>query len=396
MNPALHPAAPVAGAPTDPVLDVYLAGVGHVGGALLGQIAALPASGLRLIGACTRRTSAFAASGLDAAAPDLRPEAADLDALVQTLARHAAARPTVFVDATGSPEVADLVEPLLAAGVSVVTPSKLANTRSQDLYDRLRALAAGGRVHYRYETTAGAGLPVVGTVESLVATGDRVRSIRGVLSGTMTYLFGQIERGASFSTAARWAHEQGYTEPDPRDDLSGEDVARKLLILARSAGFKAERTDVEVESLVPPEAASVPVTLVTDALAASDAAWADRVARAEAEERRLRYVGRLEPREGRAPLLRVGVEAVPAASPLGRLGGTDNLVEITTDRYAASPIVVQGPGAGPAVTAAGVLADVLAVARAARPEAGASEAGASEAGAAAEASATPRRAAAGS
>ena len=370
-SPVLQSASPSAGAPPAPVLDVYLAGVGHVGSALLGQMAALPASGLRLVGACTRRTSSFAASGLDPAAPGLRPDPPDGPALVEALARHASRRPTAFVDATGSPEVADLVEPLLAAGVSVVTPSKLANTRSQDAYDRLQALAATGRVHYRYETTAGAGLPVIGTVESLVATGDRVRSIRGVLSGTMTYLFGQIEKGASFSTAARWAHEQGYTEPDPRDDLSGEDVARKLLILARAAGLRAERADVEVESLVPPEAAGVPVTLVTDALAASDAAWADRVARAEAEGLRLRYVGRIEPTASGARL-RVGVEAVPAESPLGRLGGTDNLVEISTERYAASPIVVQGPGAGPAVTAAGVLADVLAVARAVRTEAAAS------------------------
>ena len=355
---ALH-AAP---APARP-LDVYLAGVGTVGGALLGQIARLKPGTLRVIGACSRRRSAVDLGGLEPA--DLALDAAppDWPAILNRLTAHAAGTPTVFVDATGSPDVADLVEPLLAAGVSVVTPSKLANTRSQAAWDRLHALSASGAVHYRYETTAGAGLPIVRLLEDLVATGDRVRSVRGVLSGTMTYLFGQIERGATFSEAARAAQEQGYAEPDVRDDLSGEDVARKLLILARAAGLRAERADIEVESLVPPEVADVPATLVTDALAAADGAWAERVAQAEAAGRRLRYVGEIRA-EGDGARFRVGVSAVPTDSPLGRLGGADNLVEITTDRYATSPVVVQGPGAGAEVTAAGVLADVLAVARA--------------------------------
>lgn len=358
-SPALHPAAPVAGSPASD-LDVYVAGVGHVGGALLRQIAALPHRSVRVVGACSRQRSALNLDGLaDGAA--LSPGAPDWPAVVAALAGHARQRPTVWVDATGSPDVADWVEPALAAGISVVTPSKLANTRSQASYDRLRALSTG-RVHYRYETTAGAGLPVVATVENLVATGDRIRSIRGVLSGSLTYLFGQIERGVLFSEAVRRAHVQGYAEPDPRDDLSGEDVARKLLILARSAGLRVERSDIAVESLVPPESVDVPATLVTDTLAVADAAWAERVARATERGERLRYVASVET----VPDLRfrVGVQSVPASSALGTLAGTDNLVEITTDRYAASPVVVRGPGAGAEVTAAGVLADVLAVGRA--------------------------------
>ncbi len=358
-SPRLHPAAPVAGAPAAPALDLYLAGVGNVGGALLSQIAALPGRPIRVVGACSRRRSAFDPAGLDLAAPPFADAPPDGPAVLQALA--SSDRPTVFVDATGSLEVAGWVEPMLASGVSVVTPSKLANTRSQSSYDRLRSLAVG-RVHYRYETTAGAGLPIVATVESLVATGDRVRSIRGALSGTLTYLFGQIERGVPFSDAVRRAHVQGYTEPDPRDDLSGEDVARKLLILARSAGLRVERSEIDVESLVPPEAVDAPATLVTDALAAADGVWADRVARATERGERLRYVASVETVPQRR--LRVGIEAVPAESPLGSLAGTDNLVEITTDRYAASPVVVRGPGAGADVTAAGVLADVLAVCRA--------------------------------
>ena len=374
-----HPAAPVGGAPLDsaPALDVFVAGVGVVGGALLDQIGSLPDEArLRLIGAATRRGSAWAPGGL--AIPDLHAELAkgappDWPRLLRQLDAHASERATLFVDATGVPAIADVTERLLAAGVSVVTPSKLANTGSQDQFDRLRQLGDGARAHYRYETTVGAGLPVLRTVTDLVETGDRLRSVRGVVSGTMTYLFHQLERGTPFSSAVRAAVEQGYAEPDPRDDLSGEDVARKLLILARTAGLRVERDEVEVESLVPDGARDVPRTLVTDALADADALWADRVGAATASGQRLRYVGRIERARPHAGgdtsgwRLGVGVEAVPADSPLGGLRGTDNLIEVTTDRYALSPLVVQGPGAGPAVTAAGVLADVLTVARAVRP-----------------------------
>lgn len=355
-----------------PQLDVFVAGVGGVGRALFDQIRALPPnrSPLRLIGTATRNGSVFAPSGL---APDTLLDAlatstaTDWPVLLRQLEAHAATRRTLFVDATGAGDVADFTEHLLSAGISVVTPSKLANTGSQDLFDRLRQLGDGTRAHYRYETTVGAGLPVIRTVTDLIDTGDRLRSVRGVVSGTMTYLFHQLERGTPFSAAVRSAVEQGYAEPDPRDDLSGEDVARKLLILARTAGLRVERTDVTVESLVPDAARDVPRTLVTDALAEVDGVWAERAEAATAQGLRLRYVGRIE-REGSNGTsswrLVVSVEAVPADSPLGGLRGTDNLIEITTDRYALSPLVVQGPGAGPAVTAAGVLADVLTVARA--------------------------------
>jgi aspartokinase/homoserine dehydrogenase 1 len=364
--------APVPDARHATPLDVFVAGVGHVGGALIDQIGALPPPSadrppLRLIGACTTRGGVFAHHGVDA--DGLRSALADAPApdwprLLDQIVAHAQARPTVFVDATGHPAVADHVEPLLAAGVSVATPSKLAPTRSQAAFERLRALGDGGLAHFRYEATVGAGLPVIGTLRDLVATGDRVLSIRGVFSGTMTYLFSQLERGVAFGEAVRRAYEQGYTEPDPRDDLGGEDVVRKLIILARTAGLRVERSEVEVESLVPAGAAGLPLTLVTDAFGADDGGWAARVGAAARDGQRLRYVGRVEPGADGRGRLRVGVEAVAAESPLGRLGGTDNLIEITTARYAHAPLVIQGPGAGPAVTAGGVLADVLAVARA--------------------------------
>ncbi|WP_412069860.1 aspartate kinase [Rubrivirga sp. IMCC43871] len=366
---ALHPAAPTAGPPlTQPaagLVDVFVAGVGHVGGALLRQIAALPGRPrLRVVGGSTTRGAVLRPDGVpaDALAAALAVCAPpDWPALAAALADHA--RPLVVVDATGSSEVAARYEALLGAGVHVVTSSKLANAGPLDLFYRLQALGDGRRAHYRFETTVGAGLPLVRTVEDLAATGDRVRSVRAVLSGTMTYLFSEVEHGVPFSVAVAEAVRRGYAEPDPRDDLSGEDVVRKGLILGRAAGLATERAEVEVDGLASVAVRAAPRDEVVARLAAEDGAWARRARSAEAAGHRLRYVARLDARGGRGHL-RVGVEAVPADSPLGRLGRTDNVVEITTDRYAASPLVVQGPGAGAEVTAGGVLADVLAVARA--------------------------------
>jgi homoserine dehydrogenase len=326
-----------------------------VGGAFLDQLEAIAHPGLRLVGACTTRGHVLDPRGV-------APEAA------REGVRHggrpdwrevlgALPRPAVFVDATGSAEVAGLYEEAFRAGLHVATPSKLANTRSQELFDRLASEARAAGLHYRYEATVGAGLPVIRVVQDLVATGDRLRAAQGVLSGTMTFLFSRVEDGVPLSAAVREAAEAGYAEPDPRDDLSGEDVARKLLILARTAGYRIEREEVEVESLVPPDLARVGRDAFLEGLAAHDGAWARRAEAARAEGQRLRYVGRLA--GGR---IRIGVEAVPADSPLGSLRGTDNLLQLTTDRYATSPLTVRGPGAGPPVTASAVLADVLDIA----------------------------------
>lgn len=194
---------------------------------------------------------------------------------------------------------------------------------------------------------------MIRVVQDLLVTGDRVQAARGVVSGTMTYLFSQIEQGVPLSEAVRL----GYAEPDPREDLSGEDVVRKFMILARTAGSRVEREEVEVENLVPAELAGGPRETFVESLVAFDREWADRAAAARERGERLRYVGRL--REGR---IRVGVESVPADSSLGMLKGTDNLLQLTTDRYSTSPLTVQGPGAGPAVTASGVFADILDIA----------------------------------
>jgi aspartokinase/homoserine dehydrogenase 1 len=346
-------------------LSVYLAGVGAVGSALLRQIDDRDASPptLRLLGGCTSERALWLSP--DQGAQALRNGLADappLDwpAIVDRLTQEAP-RPLVFVDATGHPEVADRYERLLGAGLHVVTASKLANTRSQAAFDRLRTTAAEQGVQYRYETTVGAGLPVVQTVQDLVDTGDRIRSIRGAVSGTLTFLFSALRTGASFSDAVRAAIDRGYAEPDVRDDLSGTDVARKFLTLARTAGHPLERDDVQVESLVPDALADRPYDAFLDRLGTVDERWRARSEAAAAEGAVLQYVGRFS-----ADGIDVGVRHVPEDEAFGRLDGQDNLFEVTTDRYAEAPLVVRGPGAGPAVTAAGVLADVLKVARTGR------------------------------
>ena len=356
-------ARPVDAEPAAEV-DLYLAGVGSVGQALLEQIASMPEGEVRIsmIGACTAQRAVWDEDGVSA-----RSVAGGLEGggqrarWSQILPRleRSRERPLIFVDATGSVEVARHYERLLQAGVHLVTPSKIANTQEQAYFDRLQEAARAGRAHYRYETTVGAGLPIVQTVQDLVDTGDRIREIRGSVSGTLTFLFSELRAGTPFSRAVQKAIGRGYAEPDVRDDLSGEDVARKFIILARTAGLTIERSQLQVESLVPESLRRVAPEAFLEKVPTSDAGWRQRTKRARDKETTLQYVGHLA--EGR---IRVGVQEVATSSPFGQLQGTDNLLEIYTDRYAATPLVVRGPGAGPQVTAAGVLADVLKVARA--------------------------------
>lgn len=356
---ALHPKQ-TAKRTTAP-LSLYLAGVGSVGTALLYQLSELQedAERPRLIGACTSTHAAWTPPHPTPSAVAHHLEHGSTlhwPAVLERLIEHAP-RPLVFVDATGHPDVAEHYTTLLEAGIHVVTPSKLANTRSQHVFDRLHTTAAQQNVQYRYETTVGAGLPVVRTVRDLHATGDRIQTIRGVVSGTLTFVFSRMRRGDSFSEAVETAIRKGYAEPDVRDDLSGEDVARKFLILARAAGASIERDAVEVESLVPDSLRDLPHLAFRRRLGTVNDQWQDRVEEAAARDAVLQYIGEWAPGSG----IRVGVEAVPSNTDFGRLKGQDNLFSITTARYNESPLTVQGPGAGPNVTAGGVLADVLAV-----------------------------------
>jgi homoserine dehydrogenase len=209
----------------------------------------------------------------------------------------------------------------------------------------------------RHEATVGAGLPVIDTLHKLQDSGDRVLRIEGCPSGTLGFLFGELGRGAAFSGALRAAMARGYTEPDPRDDLSGTDVARKALILARLVGFRGDLGSIAVESLVPPALRGVPRDEFLARAGELDAPWAARVRAAAAKGRVLRYRARVTPRT-----ITVGIVSVAATDPLGALSGTDNQFAFTTARYRPQPLVITGPGAGAAVTAAGVYGDLLALA----------------------------------
>ena len=316
---------------------------------------------LRLVGLANSRRMAWDETGLpfstdvldDTESSGRRSEPADLDALDERLLAGGLER-RIVVDATASEAVARRYVRWLEAGVGVVTPNKKANTLDMAYYRRLHEAAGRREVSYHYETTVMAGLPVVFTVRDLLRSGDRIDHVEGVFSGTLAFLFNRLAEGAKFSEAVREAKARGLTEPDPRDDLTGEDVARKLLILARETGRVVERADLEVESLVPAALADVSVDDFMVGLDALDAAWAERVAHAEAGGRRLAYVGQITERG-----LHVGVEAVDRSSPFGASKGTDNVILIQSARYHETPLVVQGPGAGPDVTAAGLLADLV-------------------------------------
>jgi aspartokinase/homoserine dehydrogenase 1 len=275
-------------------------------------------------------------------------KSANLDELVDLVCGSHLER-TIIVDATASDTVARRYAELLERGIAVVTPNKRANTMEQAYHDRLQRTATRRGVPFLYETTVGAALPIITVLADVVRSGDRVRRIEGVLSGTLAFVFNRLADGCSFSEAVVEARSLGFTEPDPRDDLRGDDVARKILTLAREAGWRAERSDIEVESLVPAALETGSVEEFLSGLAGYDDGWRQRL-----DAGPLQYVAVAEPGH-----LQVGVRSLDSADPFARLDATDNMVIFTTDRYSSRPLIVQGAGAGPDVTAGGMIADVV-------------------------------------
>jgi aspartokinase/homoserine dehydrogenase 1 len=261
----------------------------------------------------------------------------------------------VIIDCTASQAVAELYGTWLERGIHVITPNKRANTSALSYYRRLREANRTVGAHFLYETTVGAALPIIQTLRDLVQTGDEIVEIEGILSGTLSYLFNSFDGTRSFSSLVKAARELGYTEPDPRDDLSGADVARKIVILAREIGMTAELSDVHLKGLVPEELTQGPVSDFLAALPKYDAQMEQLRREAHGRGDVLRYVGRVG-RDGKAS---VALASYPATHPFARIQLTDNIVLFRTSRYNENPLIVQGPGAGPEVTAAGVFSDLL-------------------------------------
>jgi aspartokinase/homoserine dehydrogenase 1 len=261
----------------------------------------------------------------------------------------------VIVDCTTSSQIADGYVDFLTAGFHVVTPNKKANSANAEYYQQLRSAAQETNRQFLYETTVGAGLPVIDNLQKLIFAGDNLQKFEGILSGSLSYIFGKLDEGFSLSEATEIAKQKGFTEPDPRDDLSGLDVARKLLIVAREAGLKMELDDIAIESVLPDDFdASGTVEEFMAKLPELNSLYADKLTSAKQNKQVLRYVGVIEGGQ-----CKVTMRAVDASNPLYGVKDGENALAIFSDYYQPIPYVIRGYGAGAAVTAAGVFADVI-------------------------------------
>lgn len=358
-------------------IELFQFGKGNIGGALIRQVvdragSLAEATGLSFeyIGICGRSRLVYDPGGLNAALSgpggidglleegdgreDYPGETAMIDRLL------GAPPGNLCVVDTTSAEMTGVHLNCLRRGIPVVTANKKPITDRRAAYEEIRRLGRANRMRYWYETTAGAGLPVVSTVRELVDTGDVVTRIAGCLSGTLGYICSQLDHGRAFSEIVREAKDLGYTEPDPRDDLNGMDVARKALILGREIGYRLELDDLEVDGMVSDALLEAPsVEAFMEMLTGEDAAYARRVESGGNRGKVLRFVATVG--DGTC---RVGLEDVDRESPLGSLTGPDNMVVCTTKRYRDNPLIVRGPGAGPEVTAGGLFGDLIKAARA--------------------------------
>ncbi|QJR80071.1 bifunctional aspartate kinase/homoserine dehydrogenase I [Alteromonas pelagimontana] len=346
-------------------IDVFLVGCGNVGTELLAQIARQQPSllkrniQLRVYGIANSRKLLLDGNGIDVAndwkaSLAQATESFSIDRLRKFVNDNSLVNP-VIVDCTSHAGIASQYVDMMENGFHVVTPNKKANTDSLAYYRKLQKTALRTNRQYLYETTVGAGLPVIDNLQKLFSAGDVLHSFQGILSGSLSYVFGKLEEGMSLSEATLSAKSNGYTEPDPRDDLSGMDVARKLLIMAREADLELELTDIAIESVLPEGfAETCSVDEFMTQLPRLDADFAKRVEQARAEDKVLRYIGSIE-----GDKCKVTIQAVPLTHPLAAVKDGENALAISSDYYQPIPYVIRGYGAGGTVTAAGVFADVL-------------------------------------
>jgi aspartokinase/homoserine dehydrogenase 1 len=346
------------------VLHVFLVGTGLIGQALIKMIANQREKlrgdnelDVQIHGLANSRFMAFHEDGFDLKNSYQLSDAdekTDLNRFIGKMEEMNFSN-SVFVDCTASQDVAELYTKILEAKVAIVTPNKKANSGSMEQYLALKKLAKKRGVKFLYETNVAAGLPVINTIQDLMLSGDKVIRIEAVLSGSMNFIFSELEKGDPFSEVVRVAKEKGYTEPDPRDDLSGMDVARKILILGREAEQTLEFDNITIQSMVPEDCQSAStVPEFFEKLKAHDQEFTSLLEEAAAKGEKLRFMATLE--NGKA---KVGLNSLPNSHPFSGLGGSDNMILLTTDRYHDRPMIIRGPGAGADVTAAGVFADVI-------------------------------------
>ncbi|XP_024532065.1 bifunctional aspartokinase/homoserine dehydrogenase 1, chloroplastic [Selaginella moellendorffii] len=349
-------------------LAVGIVGPGLIGGTLLDQLKdqAAPLKedfniDLRVLGVIGSKKMALSHSGLNLSnwRSTLKEEGeeADLEKFTAHLCCSHPIPNIVVVDCTASSDIPDWYYPWMRKGMHIVTPNKKANSGSLDKYLRLKELQRKSYTHYFYEGTVGAGLPILSTLQGLLETGDKIHTVEGIFSGTLSYIFNNFHGQKTFSEIVKEAKAAGYTEPDPRDDLSGMDVARKVIILARECGLKLELDDICLENLVPePLRGCENVDEFMDKLPEYDQAIAARREQAEESDEVLCYVGVVDVLASQG---RVELRRYPKSHAFAQLSGSDNIIAFTTARYKKQPLIVRGPGAGAEVTAAGVFSDIL-------------------------------------
>lgn len=348
------------------VLNLFICGVGTVGGKLIEQIRTQYEElkehsklKLNVVGIASSKNAIFDREGLDlnnyrellkASVPStpekLREHILDMNIFN-----------SVFVDCTASKDIATLYQSFLSHNISVVTANKIAASSKYENYRLLKDTALERGVKFLYETNVGAGLPIIGTINDLRNSGDRILKIEAVLSGTLNFIFNELSATVPFSETVKRARQQGYAEPDPRIDLSGIDVIRKLVILTREAGYQVEQADVKKSLFVPDEYFEGSVEDFWQRLPQLDADFEKKRSKLEAEHKRWRFVATMEGGE-----TRVALQAVDRNHPFYRLEGSNNIVMLTTERYKEYPMQIQGYGAGASVTAAGVFANIMSIA----------------------------------
>ena len=349
------------------VLNLFICGTGTVGGSLIEQIRCqqqklMQERGLKLkvVGIADGHRALFTRAGIDLASYREEMEEKGIPSSAGVLHDEIIGMNifnSVFVDCTASAEVASLYKEFLMHNISVVAANKIAASSDYSIYSELKQIARKRGVKFLFETNVGAGLPIINTINDLINSGDKILKIEAVLSGTLNYIFNKISADVPFSQTIKMAQEERYSEPDPRIDLSGKDVIRKLVILAREAGYRLEQTDVEKHLFVPNDFFEGALEEFWKKVPSLDADFEARRRKLESENKRWRFVAKLENGKGS-----VSLQEVDSKHPFYGLEGSNNIILLTTERYKEYPMMIQGYGAGASVTAAGVFADIMSIA----------------------------------